>query len=475
MDLRRFTYPIAQLLALGALGAVLAYLPHVSRAAMMAASAAVWVTVSAAYRLAGSRTATGSYWLLALTLMLCVGVALDYNQLAASGSSPLLPVFNNFDMARYYYGATFISDTGEGYLETRNTAGYAVIIAGLWKLTGWTLLSPLMLNALAALLTVVLTGALTRRLLSGKCGRSDDWLMTAGMIAVGSICYLTFSGTLLMKESLTALSLVAAAMAVVMMRGNVAGSRFTVWALLFVASCAVVEILRHKWVIVPLAGLSVAAIGCGWRRWLLVMGVGAAAVAVCVCCECVMQDWLDVTFHTPDIDNLSDNFTSPSEGRDAYYGGLERIGYFSQPWWRRLLWLPLTALVQFLTPFPWNFTTEINSSVTLAAVKFSYPWYAVGGAVIYYWGRCCRRSPRELSLVTVWVTLFWLGFAWFCGGTVARYAYNLVPPLVPAAVYAFAQGYGTKGFSRWTVAYLTVIAVALVSAYFIQHFKGLPQ
>lgn len=473
MDLRKFTYPVAQLLALVALAALMACLPRVPSAAMVAASVAVWGVVAAVYGRLGGTTSVGRYWLLALTLTLCAGVAIDYNQLAASGLSPLLPQFDNFDMARYYYGAAFISDTGEGYLEGRNALGYAVVIAGLWKLTGWTLLSPLMLNVLAALLTVALTGALTRRLLSGRCGRADGWLTTAGMVASGAVCYLTFSGTLLMKESLTALSLVVAAMSALRLRTGSTRRRFLAGALLFAASCVAVGVLRHKWVVIPPVLLSVAFVGCGWRHRLSVALVGVAAIAAYLCCELALQHWYDVAFHTPDIDRLSDNFTSPSAGRDAYYTLLERIGYFSEPWWKRMLWLPLTAAVQFLTPFPWNFTSEISTSVTLAAVKFSYPWYAVGGALLYYWGRCARCSPLELLIITALATLFWLGFAWFCGGTVARYAYNLVPLLVPAAVYAVARGCGTKGFRRWAVIYPALLAAALASAYLIQHSKNL--
>lgn len=475
MDSRKLTYPVAQLLALVVLCAVVTCLPRVPWAAMTAASVTVWAAVSAAYRFAGSRTRAGRYWLLALALALCVGVALNYNQLMASGSSPRLPLFGNFDMARYYYGAAFISDTGEGYLESRNAAGYAVVIAGLWKLTGWTLLSPLMLNTLAALLTVVLSGALTRLLLTRRCGRSDCWLMTAGMVASGAVCYLTFSGTLLMKESLTALSLVTAALSALMMRAGGSRRCFFAGALLFAASCVAVGVLRHKWVAIPLVLLSVAFTGCGWRHRLSVGLVAAAAFLAYLCCECAMQHWYDVTFQSLNIDNLSDNFTSPSEGRDSYYDFLDRIGYFSRPWWLRLFWLPMTAAVQFLTPFPWNFANEAGASVSLAAVKFSYPWYAVGGALLYFWGRCVRRSPRGLLVITALATLFWLGFAWYCGGTVARYAYNLVPLLVPAAVYAFARGHATDGFRRWAVVYTILIAVALASAYVIQHSKNLLQ
>ncbi len=475
MKMRKLTYPVAQLLALAVLVAVIARLPHVPLVAMAAASVAVWGVVVAAYVRAGNTTDIGRYWLLALTTALCVGVALNYNQLAASGPSPLLPQFGNSDMARYYYGATFISDTGEGYLEGRNALGYAVVIAGLWKLTGCTLLSPLMLNVLAALLTIVLTGALTRYLLTGRCGRSDEWLMTAGMIASGSVCYLTFSGTLLMKESLTALSFAVAVLSALRLRADSTRKGFLTGAMLFVASCVAVGVLRHGWVIMPLAVLSVAFWGCGWRRRLAVGAVGVAVVGVCFCCESMLRHWYGVTIHIPDIDRLSDAFTSPSAGRDAYYTLLERVGYFSGPWWERMLWLPMTAAVQFLTPFPWNFTREISTSVTLAAVKFSYPWYAVGGALFYYWGRCVRRSPHALSIITALAMLFWLGFAWFSGGTVARYAYNLVPMLAPAAVYAVAVGVGSRGFGRWAVIYSIVLAAALVSAYLIQHSKNLLQ
>lgn len=471
MDACQNRYLAAQLVSLLLVWAVSAYLPGVPAVGLTVSAVLVWALASFAYRLAGANNNVGRYWLLALALVLCVGVALNYSLLSTSGPSPLTPDFLNSDMQRYYYGAAYLADTGEGYLIDRHAAGYGLVIAALWRLTGWSLLSPLMLNVLAALLAVVLTGTLTRWLLSGSAGRSDGWLMTAGMIVVGSVSYLTFSGTLLLKESLTAVLLLASALALLMLRGR--GCRFWIGALLFVGSTGVLSMMRHSWVYIPLSGVALVAVGRGgWRRWLALSGVFAMAFLVGrVADDCVMR-CVDAPIFTSNIvGDLYDAFIDATEGRAGYYALLEKIDYFGISELQRLLWLPMTMTVQYLIPFPWNFLSEVDASVTLAALKFSYPWYAVGGLVLYYWGWCFRRSPVALRRVTLWATLFWIGFAWFTGGTVSRYSFMLVPLLAPAAVWALSTGYGHKSFSRWAVAYAALMVVALVAAYIAQRNK----
>lgn len=457
----------AQGLALALVGAALALFPGADFALTLAAMAAVWLVVYGTYRIVGDNTAVGRYWLLTLTTALAVGIVVNvYTVTTLHGADTAHPSFGNPDMARYYYGAAHLLDPSEGWWEGRSQIGFCSLVLLLWRVTGWSLVPALVCHMLLTMLTVVLAGRLTLRLLDGRVDWPRPVLMTTGMVAAGVVTYFTFSGTLMMKESLTAFCLTVAALSVLAVRD---GGRWQwIWWCCFVVSSIVLWFVRHYWVVIPIAGL-LLGLKRNWRSMAWVVSTAVVLIVFCVMAEdtFLSDDSVAVPQEFPKY--LDRSFLNPSAGREGYYTFLERLDYFHLPWWRRCLLLPLTAAVQFLIPFPWNYTVEVTSSPTLALVKFSYPWYLVGGLVIYYILFCARRSPGLLLGVTLWGVAFWLGFALLGGGTVSRYGFNLLPMLVPAAVYALAAGWGRRSFKRWWVVYPCCLAVALVSAYILQH------
>lgn len=450
-------------------GAALVMFPGADFATTLAAFAGIWFVALAVYRWAGDTTAVGRYWLLLVATALAVGIVVNvYTVTTLHGADTSHPTFSNYDMSRYYYGAARLYDPAEGYWEGRNNAGFSWLICQLWRLTGWTVVSPLMANMLITLLTIVMTGVLTKRLLSGATGCPQSVLMTAGMIGAGMVTYFTFSGTLMMKEPLTAFCLAASALSIVELRR---GHLVWIYGLLFVAAAAVVGFIRYYWVVIPLAGLLLTLSRNPMSAVRVVILIAIVAV-IYICGERFVLDGATMPPPADMTSHLEYSFLQPAQGREGYYAFLERIQYFDLPWWERLMWLPVTAAVQFLIPLPWNFAAEAAASPTLMIVKFGFPWYAVGGMLIYYFGWCVRRSPRELLGITLWAAMFWLGFAWMGGGTVSRYAFNLLPLLVPAAVYALAVGWGRKSLRIWTLAYWCLLGAALVAAFMMQKGGG---
>jgi hypothetical protein len=441
-------------------------LPGASPLSTLAAMAGVWGVVAAVYRRQGVTSPGGWLTLLAAATALAVGlVANVYVMTGACGGDTAHPALTNFDVGRYFQSAQWIASGGEeGYFENHHAVGYSLLIAALWKITGVTIVAPMVVNMLLMLLTVVMAGTLTRLLLSGVTPWSDARLTLAGMVATVAVTQFFFSGAVLLKEALTGFCLVASALAVKLMA--VKPRRW--WAVAaFVAAAALLAVVRDAWIALPAAFAVVGGLTSRGRRRAAAVSLVSLAVVWAVC-RLSLPELCPEALSGRITANLTGDFLGDQSWRGAYYGLLRDIDYFNLPFWRRLLWLPVTSAMQFLVPLPWHFARDAAAVATMPLMKISYPWYLLGGLILYYLGACLRRAPRRLSALTAVAVFFWLCFAWLAAGTMSRYAAALTPLLAPAAVYVAATSLGRRGFRRWAAFYAAALAVALVSIYFVQ-------
>lgn len=142
--------------------------------------------------------------------------------------------------------------------------------------------------------------------------------------------------------------------------------------------------------------------------------------------------------------------------------------YFSYPIWQKALLLPVSMATQFLTPFPWNFARDTIYGPTLAYAHLAYPWYALGGLTIYFFGFCLRKADKAVLKWATWGLVAWSIPAFLYAGTISRYSLCFVPLLVPIAVYVVAECARLKSFKRWSAAYCVLLTVALISCHYIQ-------
>ncbi len=153
------------------------------------------------------------------------------------------------------------------------------------------------------------------------------------------------------------------------------------------------------------------------------------------------------------------------------YGGEKRLAAFRQviPDYgeisvlRKILSLPFTMAVQFLTPLPWSTGNLVEYGPTLACARFTLPWYAVGGIIIFYLVRCLRQSPRKVMLAAVFGFIATAATAYVTGGTVSRYCLLWLPTLVPCAAWVVASGrWRKKDFKIWAWTYGSILAAGLI-------------
>lgn len=432
----------------------------------------VWVVVSLLYQYTRPRNSAGWWTLLAATTVLSIGVIVNvWYFTTASGVTVSDPVLDNHD-ARDYFDSSLAVITGAEELPTHHRMAIARFIAQIWSVTGVSIFSPIVVNMTMMLAAVIVSGLISERLLRGVTGRSPQWVTTCAMIMTAGVCYYLNSGTVLLKDAAVSLAMALCAFGVTGIprpfanrcnRGLAVGC--------FCVGILLMAMARFQYIWIVVAGIVLLLLLTGWRRW------GLAAVLLVLCGGAWLLAGMHVVTSIEAETVVSDAIEGPilrfswffsdipgHEVYDQYVGN----SYFYWPVWKKLLWLPVSAVTQYLIPFPWNYIRDTNFGPTLAYAHFAYPWYAVGSLVLYFIGGCVRRAPRELTAWTAWAVMAWLLPAYMVAGTVSRYGLPFLPMLVPAAVYVAAQCTRLKSWRVWMSIYTVALAVTLIVCHHLQ-------
>ena len=199
-------------------------------------------------------------------------------------------------------------------------------------------------------------------------------------------------------------------------------------------------------------------------------------VAICVCC------WLgESLFLYNDYSRMPEVATQIMGGKGldgAFFVGNEDHqsynlivdGYFGYPWWKKVILLPMTAAVQYLIPLPWGFCDDVHFGYTLAYAHISYPWYVIGGLILYFVAFEMHRASIRFQRIVEWGGLMWLVPAFLFAGTVSRYTLPILPLIIPAAVYVVAKWHELNKLKLkvWCWGYGVILVIGLLSGYLVQ-------
>lgn len=431
----------------------------------------VWIAVSLLYQYTRAHNSAGWWTLLSATAVLSIGVIINvWYFTTASGGTVMEPVLNNPDASDYFYTSLATVTPGAEVPDHHRQALYRHF-ARIWDITGISIFPLIVSNMVMVLASVVISGVISERLLRGCTGRSTQWLSTCAMIMTAGVCYYLNSGTVLLKDASVALGMTLCALGLTgiprpfsdrCLRALAVGC-FTIGTLLL-------AVARFQYIYIVAGGIVIFAI-LTHRRLLY----PAILLGVCAAVWMLVRVYV-VTFMAPE-DMINDVLTGPyaedgyffgySPGHEAYERYVDN-SYFHWPIWRKLLWLPVSAVTQFLIPFPWNFARDTIFGPTLAYAHFSYPWYILGSLILYFIGACMRRAPRQLAAWTLWAVIAWLVPAFSVAGTVSRYGLSFIPMLVPAAVYVAATCTRRRSWRIWTAAYAVMLAATLIICHHLQ-------
>ncbi len=418
-------------------------------------SAATWFAAERLYRGLGATERGGYTALLVFWLLLSVGCVLNcWWFTTANGGTPENPTLYNNDAQLAWAQMLSAMHGGEG-LDLPARRGYGYLLAWLSWGSVPSILPLVWLNALAVLVSIILTGASAARMAEGSVPGAR--MSTLAMIFTGGVCYFLTSGTILIKDAFSCLI-----MAMCLYGFYGARRRLTAWLLVSAALLLAVPVRSHLLVFIAIAG--VCSLYRDWRGrvWL----VGATAVAGGVLYILVRNYLGDIPVASDGTTNLI--LQSDSSRLNAY--NLVAGDYDSPNGttaWYHIVHLPFSLAVQYLTPLPWAYIRDTVFGPTLLWSHISYPWYALGGILLYVLFFRLRRAPREVASAMIFAVTATILTAYATGGTVSRYCLPWLPFFVPAAAWFVGTGgYRCRGFVRWAVCYAVVLAGAMIVVYY---------
>lgn len=430
----------------------------------------VWCVVIGLYKKMPIYTEVGRYTLLGIMSILSVGVIANVHYFTiVSGGTTQFPILYNPDAFRFYYDAVATYGLPEGIFCEPKQHGYGLLIVCLWNLTGVTIVAPLVVNILCILLCVMVSGLITWRLLKDKVQNSYKWIVSCAIILTASVCYYVNSGTLLLKDALICL-----AMSLIILKFTdlmIPVKRLKIKYLLtgcFVVGLLLLMLLRPNYIIYAVGGIMIMN---GWRdkrSWLRGLFLILISVAVWYCASVILSGY-EMAQETGDL------MQGASTG-NAFFSDNPQHNYLNQiigdyldfPWWKYLLYMPACSVLQFLIPFPWGFEYGLEFGYTLVYARMSYPWYIIGGILLFFVFVKWRKSPKELALMFLWGFLMWLVPVYLFAGTVSRYSLPILPALIPAVVYVISLYKKSRPFYIWMSVYVVAIVVVLIVCYNLQ-------
>lgn len=388
------------------------------------------------------------YTMAVASLLLGAGVILNtWYFTTVLGGTPSDPVLINDDSFRWWNDALYHLNADEGQRTYPNHGFYGWILAGVLFVFGKTVGAALLWSMSLVLASLLTTGMLCHRI------TSDTRTCVAAMAATAAVCYWLTMGTLILKEAFLFLGMLVGVYALTC-------SKKRRLALLAVAS-AMLMLTRPGTILMLVLGL--AMFGTDRRNiyWSL------CGAAVCL----IFWEIPNLISFTPDYAQVFDErntgaFVYTAPNRMAFYN---IVGDFSElPFYKKILWLPASAVVQFFIPFPWNFARDVPFGITEAYAHVAYPWYLFGAVFIYFLATNLRRYRSVIFRMSVWALICWVSPCLYTGGTVSRYGLPLVAIMSVAVAYTLIKNYKNRRFYTYLGIYCVILGVALIVAHHLQ-------
>lgn len=383
--------------------------------------------------------------LMAVAMVLIVGVAVDVAQFCPDGDFEN-PTLANPDSYRLFTAALQLYN-GEEITVIMAYRGIPALLSAIWHITGITIFAPLLLSVLLTLAAIALTSGIARHILPHLSQRYH----ILAMALCAACCYYVGCGMLILKEPY----------------------------LFFGVSLAIYAMAARCWWCFAIAVAVIAPVRDGVLYYfLLVLPLfisrkdwkpAAVGIAI-VFAGLLLGELLTIENNTRYIDGTLGNTTFTSDYlANPNHSTFNSIfaDYYSSPLWLRVLMLPVTCGVQFLVPFPFDFTKYWDFGYTQSYSQFTFPWYIMGGILLFFIYRMIA-SPRREPLWR-WGVLAIISFvvpAYMFAGSVSRYWLPFMPlyaVLITATIQRLTCGC-RRQFAIFYSAYLVLLVAALIAA-----------
>ena len=380
----------------------------------------------------------------AATVLVGCGVIINaWYFTAGLGGTPDNPILINPDSNRWWNDALYLLGSTNCEQAPPQHGLYGAILACVLWIFGATVGTALLWSMTILSGALLMVGIVTYRLTSTKV------TAVVSMACTAAVCYWLSMGTLILKDAFVIFAMILGAYSFTCRK-----SRF--FAFLAV-SATMLALSRPNCILMLVAGILIVYLRHKDFVW------SSLAAVLCIC--------LWAAAHTL---SLSPNFVyivSTSYDNDIFFGEQQKayfniIGDYScYPFYKKILILPLSAAVQFMIPFPWNFMRDIPFGLTQAYAHFGYPWYIFGFMTVYFLVSRWRDYSSLIYRLTVWGLVCWLIPCYLFGGTVSRYGLPMVAIFAPAVALTLYRNYKSVRFYSFLGVYCVILAVVLIIAH----------
>ena len=408
----------------------------------------------------GSSTTASVILLVLVALLMLAGVSNLLEWTRVEGYSLEMPNLKS-DARGYYKWALSHYD---GRVESPDVVfpGYPLMLVCLWRVLGVSVVWPLALNTMFVLISVVLTGLTTRRLLIHRTSMSASALVSCGMLLTCLLFFYLMMGISILKEGSVFLSMSLVGYALSSMSAA-DEERHRPWKdlLLFVVGCLLLGMVRTTYLYILLIGVVIMVIP-HWRRdWVMAL----AMVAIIVVAMLAGNHYASYSFDRH-VEIMGGGWNMQRfyirRGTHTHYRELLDYYYLYSPL-HRVVMLPLTSAVQFMIPFPWS--AGEGSNLAYFICRITYGWYLVGGIALFYYLFIGWRRNENMGAWPLWPAAVFVALAYVMAGTVNRYLLPVEPMFVPVAVYVLSrvgEARWRRLFKRWSIVFVIVIAITLL-------------
>lgn len=421
----------------------------------------IWALVSMLYRrvIPATPLAINALWI--FFVILCVGLVLNVWYFTTySGGTPAAPVLKNDDASMAWQQLMAVL-TGTPSEVHPSRQGYGNFLA-LLTLGGTPAIDGLLcFNTLAILCTIVLTGAAAVAMAAinsnegSTNGSYPGAVAAAAMICIGGVCYFLAAGVILIKDAVCCLAMAAVVYA---LYGR---GRTIVAAVLIVLAMGICCMVRPQ-----MAVFAAMATAFAYPYMSRDRRIYATAIVLVACGYYLLGSIMGYQQAPIDVADGTTNFdiTVGNTRRLAAYSAVS-AEYASLSIGGKLLRLPFSLAVQYLTPLPWAFGRDVVFGPSQAYAHLALPWYAVGGVLLYTLFFKFKAMPGAVRASLLAGVLATMATAFITGGTVSRYCLPWLPMMVPAAAWLIASGsWRSKSFKYWSIAYSAIIILAAATA-----------
>ena len=409
---------------------------------------------------------TAGEWVLSITAtVMSLGITLNtYYFTSVLGGTLDAPVLLNSDALRYFTYAENLYD-GDFSAAFGDFLGIPIITAALWIVLGKSIVWALAACMALTLMAISLSGRLAAILL--RHSRPSSAL---AMALTAAVCHFTGQGMVLLKEPLIYFAFLLTAIPLAhFYMGNRISARLIVT---FVVGCILTALVRsHALHFIALGLIMFLPLQFTRKRIL-----HAAGAAVCIFACVAGGGYLSHTGTEKHSNIVSGSGSMPEAylGDDSRYDGYKSLlgDYYNRPIYQRIALLPATAAVQYAVPFPWNFVRDTEFGYSQAWNHITWPWYAIGCIILFYFIWLWRTKSTPLRLWARWAAICWLIPAYLFGGSVSRYVMPFIPILVPLALVVIGELRSHRHitpFKWWATSYAVVLILALTACFFIQN------